>query len=197
MAVDFFFSPATINLPIKKALHWFSWVHIRDEQVRGAIAEEEQYLRFHLEVLDKLHFTEEGKIGHPPYVQKVGLTARAGLIRSTVLLYASITEAVLLYHAREHSYKLSPSTKHWSFGAAMRAWENPPGSGKPETDVAAVWKKVESLRQLRNHVHLFNKAGDHRGRFEWLLQREQKLLKAGEEVIGHLREIRSDVSAQK
>jgi hypothetical protein len=182
--------PATIALPSKSALADFGWEYIGDSDVRNTIAEEEQYLRFQIELLNKLHFTAAGAATCPTYKRKIGLTTRAGLIRSTLLLHASIAEATLLYHAAERGYGLPNKKYNWNLGTAMQAWKDP-GSERPRQDVQAIWATIDELRQLRNHVHLFNKARDFRGSFGWLLDREDELLRDGDRMINHLRELQS------
>jgi hypothetical protein len=106
-----------------------------------------------------------------------------------MLLYASIAEAVLCYHARIREYRLPADPRRWSFGIVLRAWEDAPN--KPRDEIAAVWETLTQLRDLRNHVHLFNKAGDRRGSFSWLLEHEDELLATGDNLLEHLRSLRS------
>ncbi len=66
MAADFFFSNPTFQIQPLKRVAMLKWRHLRNEEVQYAIAAEEQYLGFHLYMLNSVRHTREGHLAHPP-----------------------------------------------------------------------------------------------------------------------------------
>ncbi|MDD5366307.1 MAG: hypothetical protein PHR30_13290 [Gallionellaceae bacterium] len=99
MAADFFFQTPTFEIQPLKPVAVFRWQRLKNPAVQYAIAAEEQYLHFHLHMLNNLRHTEAGKLANPPYAYELGLSVRAGAVKAAILVAASIIEAALRTHA--------------------------------------------------------------------------------------------------
>ena len=185
---DFFFRPATIEIPRKSEASGFDWQYIDNPVLCDAIDEEVQHVRFLRNVLEQLRHTEDGRVDNPSYEMPLGLTLRAGFIRSTILYYTSIAEAVLLHHAERRGYGLPKKKTAWTFGQALKAWK-----GKP--DVKLIWSDLEKLQSIRNQVHLLNKATSADSYFNDILKQEKQLFEAAERVLEALKGFKSERSA--
>jgi len=190
MAVDFFFEKPTFGIPELKPIAAFKWQHVPNEAIPPFLAAEEQYLAFHLYMLEHLRFTEAGRLngGQLPYVRPLGLSVRAGAIKAAVLLAASIIEAALRAHAEKRGYKLNPDPKRRTLGNVIRAWEH---KGKPHPDVEAIWPNVCGLHDARNSVHLYKAAGDDDASWQAILNNENQLLTGALCAIEHVAKIKS------
>lgn len=189
MAVDLFFEPATVNIPIKGAIADFAWHCISDETTRNVLAEEEQALHFTMMLLAQLKYTGPGELGKARWSRPIQSTIRAGLIRTCILQAASIAEACLWDHALARGKKPPNKQKHYSLGAAFARWEDE--ENNPLPDIAPIWGELQELKGLRDHVHLHQKKGDQRGRFDWLEENEERLLTAIQQTLTHLHDLRS------
>jgi hypothetical protein len=173
MAVDLFFEPPTIQLPQVAPLRAFRWGHL-PPSIAHAVALEEQYLSFHLEMLDRIHFTEAGKLVDKPWVKPLGLSVRAGAIKAAVLVAASIAEAVLRAIAEARAYPLPQQARHRTMGKVLGAWQD--GAGQPNQEVSAIWPVLQSLHGIRNNIHLFKAVEDPTFSFEAVLAQEANLV---------------------
>lgn len=180
MATDFFFDKPTFSIPPLKPLAAFKWQRIPDEDIRYSIAAEEQYLLFHLYMLDNLRHTSSGQILAPPYVGRLGLSVRAGAVKAAVLLAASIVEAALRAIAEKRGYPLNPDPRKRTFGNVIRAWEE---DGMPRADVAQIWPDVKAMHGVRNFVHLHEAAKDFDAAWEAILESEESLLSGAMRAI--------------
>lgn len=161
----------------------FKWKHLKNPEVQYAIAAEEQYLQFHLYMLENLRHTEAGKIAAPTYVYELGLSVRAGAVKAAVLVAASIVEAALRALAELRGYALNKDPRRRTFGNVIAAWED---GGAPRSEVAAIWPKVKSLHEVRNFVHLHKAAGAAEAAWECVLRDESALLQAALAAIEHV-----------
>jgi hypothetical protein len=155
------------------------------------LAAEEQYLTFHLYMLENLRFTAAGKLNEVPlpYSYPLGLSVRAGAIKAAVLLAASIIEAVLRAHAERRGYKkLNGDPKRRTFGNVIHAWEH---EGNPHEDVMAIWPTVLALHDARNSVHLYKAAAEEEAGWQVILNKEDDLLKGALTAIAHVSNIKS------
>jgi len=180
MAADFFFDKPTFSISLLKPLAAFKWQRIPDEDVRYSIAAEEQYLQFHLYMLDNLRHTSPGQLLTPSYVGRLGLSVRAGAVKAAVLLAASIVEAALRAIAEKRGYTLNPDPRKRTFGNVIRAWEE---GGIPRADVAKVWPDVKAMHEVRNFVHLHEAAKDSEAAWEAILAGEEGLLSGAMRAI--------------
>jgi hypothetical protein len=186
MAVDFFFDPPTIGIPPLGALRAFQWEHM-PEKIRPVLAQESQYLQFHLQMLDRVKFTEAGRLHDKPWVKPLGLSVRAGAIKAAVLICASIAEAVLRASAETRGYPLPREPYRRTFGKVLDAWKQE--DGKPRSDVAAIWPTLQNLRDIRNNIHLFKAADDPSASFDTILELEERILADAQAAIRHLSEL--------
>jgi hypothetical protein len=183
MATDFFFRSPTFQIPALAPLAAFRWNRLDDQDVQHAIAAEEQYLAFHLFMLENLRHTEAGRVANPPYEYELGLSVRAGAVKAAVLMAASILEAALRAIAEKRGYPLSPDPKKRTFGNVIRAWEN---NGTPRPDVAAIWPSVRAIHGVRNYVHLHVASAGGSARWQSVLDAEQQLLNSASDAINHV-----------
>lgn len=188
MAADFFFYNPTFTIRPLKPIAVFKWQHLKDADVQYCIAAEEQYLDFHLYMLNNIRHTAAGRLTHPPYVYELGLSVRAGAVKAATLVAASIVEAALRAHAELRGYPLSKDPRRRTFGNVIRAWEE---DGVPRPDVAAIWPDVKALHEARNLVHLHKAAGAADGAWARVLEDERALLDGALNAIDHLAKIKS------
>ncbi len=186
MAADFFFQNPSLEIQPLKAVAVFKWQHLRNLDVQYAIAAEEQYLQFHLYMLENLRHTETGKASAPPYAYELGFSVRAGAVKAAILVAASIVEAALRALAELRGYTLSKDVRRRTFGNVIAAWEE---SGTPRPDVEAIWPQVKSIHQVRNFVHLHKAAGTADSAWECVLRDERALLEAALASIAHVSSI--------
>lgn len=183
MAADFFFSNPTFQIQPLMPLAKFKWRHLRNEEVQYAIAAEEQYLGFHLYMLNNLRHTREAHLHDPPYVYELGLSVRAGAVKAAVLIAGSIIEAALRALAEARGYRLHVDPRRRTFGNVIRAWEV---AGTPRADVAEIWPSVKAIYEVRNFVHLHKAAEDADAGWNIVLQSEQVLLQGALGAIEHI-----------
>ena len=98
----FSLSPDEYDTPSVHALRQ-EWRNIPDAQAPNVIAVEAQYLAFHHYLINGLrHQAIEGSDAIP-----IGLSVRAGALKTATLLCASIAEAALRAHAEARNYGLT------------------------------------------------------------------------------------------
>ena len=188
MAADFFFNAPTYQVQSLKPVAVFKWSHLKNPEVQYSIAAEEQYLDFHLYMLNNLRHTEAGKLAHPPYVYELGLSVRAGAVKAAILVAASVIEAALRAHAELRGYSLNKDPRRRTFGNVIRAWED---AGAPHPDVAAIWAHVQAMHEVRNFVHLHKAAGTADAAWGNVLAEERALLEGALNAIEHVAKIES------
>jgi hypothetical protein len=186
MAADFFFLNPTFEIQPLNTVAVFKWQRLKNPEVQYAIAAEEQYLRFHLYMLENLRHTQAGKLTQPPYKYKLGLSVRAGAVKAAILVAASIVEAALRTLAELRGYPLNDDPKKRTFGNVIRAWEE---AGAPRPDVAAIWPNVKAMHEARNFVHLHKAAHDADAAWDNVLKEERALLDGALATIEHVAKI--------
>lgn len=158
------------------------WRNIPDIQARNVIAVEAQYLAFHQYLLDSLR--HQSTTGGDAI--RIGLSVRAGALKTATLLCASIAEAALRAHAEARGYTLPPDPTRRTFGKVLGAWQLPDGS--PHPDIHAIWPSLQRLHGGRNTVHLYA-AIQNGSNFYDILQAENQMLTEAEDVLTHLRNL--------
>lgn len=186
MASDFFFANPTFSIQSLQPLAGIKWKHIGDPEVQYAIALEEQYLGFHLYMLNNLRHTKAGHITQPPYVAELGLSVRAGAVKAAVLIAASILEAALRALAEARNYPLKADPRRRTFGNVIGAWEQ---DGAPRAEVAAIWHHIKAIHEVRNFVHLHKAANSSDAEWGMVLESEQTLLQGALCAIEHVAKI--------
>lgn len=177
----FSFSPDQYDSPLIGALR-HEWRNIPDAQARNVIAVESQYLAFHHYLLNSLrHQALDGGDAIP-----IGLSVRAGALKTATLLCASIAEAALRAHAEARNYNLPADLRRRTFGRVLGAWQLP--GNIPQPDVAPIWDQLQRLHSGRNTVHLYAAIQDG-GNFYDILQAESQSLAEAESVLAHLRNL--------
>jgi hypothetical protein len=183
MPREFFFEPSNFDIPTVSSFRE-KWARIPNSQVRDAIAVENQYLQFHVFMLFRLrHRTAGSELSAP-----VGLSLRAGAIKTTALLCGSIAEAALRAHAEHRKYKLPTNPRHRTFGKVLQSWQDT--NGAPKADVAPIWHCLQGLHGHRNSIHLY-KGADEEQEFYDFLKTEHSLVGQARTAIKHLRTITS------
>lgn len=177
----FSLNPDEYDTPSVHALRQ-EWRNIPDAQARNVIAVEAQYLAFHHYLINGLrHQAIEGGDAIP-----IGLSVRAGALKTARLLCASIAEAALRAHAEARHYGLPAAAHRRTFGKVLGAWQLP--DERPHPDVAAIWPQLQNLHDGRNTVHLYAAIQDG-GNFYDILQAENQSLAEAERVLNHLRNL--------
>lgn len=188
MAADFYFRNPTFTIQPLKPVAAFKWQHLTDNDIRYSIAAEEQYLNFHLYMLENLRHTKAGHLSQPPYEYELGLSVRAGAVKAAVLMAASILEAALRGLAEARGYPLKADPRRRTFGNVISAWEQ---DGAPRPDVAPIWSDVKSMHEVRNFVHLHKAAKDTDAAWANILQSEEALLSGALKAIEHVSKIQA------
>jgi len=183
MAADFFFQNPTFEIQPLLPVAVFKWQRLGNPEVQYAIAAEEQYLQFHMYMLQNLRHTRAGQLADPPYRYELGLSVRAGAVKAAVLIAASITEAALRALAEARGYPLNQDPRRRTFGNVIRAWEI---AGAPRPEVVDIWPQVKAMHVTRNFVHLHAAAGADEGAWAKVLQSENDLLEGALRVIEHV-----------
>jgi len=187
VAVDFYFDPPTVQLPALDGLRYFYWEHISDDDLCHAIAQDYQYLQFHLSLLKKVKFTAAGQLHTKPWQKSLSLSVRAGAIKAALLICGSIAEAALRYIAEQRSYPLAKNPRHRTYGNVLKAWKGP--AGGPRRDVRSHWGTLKELHDVRNNIHLFKSASDPSAHFEEVLKLESDLLPRALKAVEHLADV--------
>lgn len=177
----FLLNPDQYDTPSIEALRQ-EWCNVPDVQARNYIAVEAQYLAFHQYLINSLqHRALNGGDAIP-----IGLSIRAGALKTATLLCASIAEAALRAHAEARQYDLPADPRQRTFGKVLGAWKMP--RNDPREDIAPIWPQLQRLHSGRNTVHLY--AAIHAGgSFYDILQAETQSLVEGEAVLVHLRNL--------
>lgn len=186
MAADFYFLNPTFTIQSLRPVAAFKWQHLPDEDIKYSIAAEEQYLNFHLYMLENIRHTEAGRLSNPTYVYELGLSVRAAAVKAAVLIAASIIEAALRVLAEAKGYPLNDEPRRRTFGNVIKALEQ---NGAPRPDVAEIWPAVKAMHEVRNFVHLHKAAKDGNAAWENMLNSEQALLSGALQAINHVSKI--------
>lgn len=175
----FLFDQDAFELPTVEDLR-VEWRNVPDSRVRNVIAVEAQYLAFHQFLIRSIrHQAIEGSDPIP-----IGLSVRAGALKSESLLCASIVEAALRCHAEARGLPLSVDQRRRTFGNVLSAWELSPG--RPHADLAPIWPDLRDMHLGRNTVHL-HAALQGGGNFYDLLEEEERSLASKEVVLLHVK----------
>lgn len=183
MPRHFSLDPAEYQVPAIDELRW-EWRNIPDADARNVIAVEAQYLDFHRYLLGSLrHRDAAGGAAIP-----LGLSVRAGALKTATLVCASIAEAALRAHAERRGYALPPNPRHRTFGKVLGAWQE--ADGAPRAEVAAIWAQLQGLHSGRNNVHLYG-AIEQDGGFYELLESETQALAHADQVLTLMKALES------
>ena len=181
MSRRFFLRPDQYDIPTVDTLR-YEWRNVPDSQARNVIAVEAQYLAFHQYLINSLrHQNIAGGDAIP-----IGLSVRAGALKTATLLCASIAEAALRAHAEARNYDLPAAAYRRTFGRVLRAWQLP--DGMPQPDVAEIWPQLQNLHDGRNTVHLYAAINDGNNFYD-ILQAESQSLAEAEIVLTHLKSL--------
>lgn len=177
----FSLNPDQYDTPSIDALRQ-EWRNIPDPQARNVIAVEAQYLAFHHYLINSLrHQAIDGGDAIP-----IGLSVRAGALKTATLLCASVAEAALRAHAEARNYQLPPDPLRRTFGRVLKAWQLP--DGPPHADIAPIWDQLQRLHSGRNNVHLYA-AIQAESNFYDILEAEDQSLAEAKAVLIHLRNL--------
>lgn len=187
MAVDFILDPPSFAIPTMGSLR-ATWRHIPNVQVRDSICQEHQYFLFHSFLLDSLRYTKHGHAKSPPYASRINWTVRAGAVKAAILLCGSIAEAALRAHAEKRGYALATDPRNRMFGNVLKAWKV---GSMPRGEVAAIWTKLDNLKDARNNIHLFKAANDPNADYRQVLTAEEELLTQATDILSTLAGIQS------
>lgn len=178
----FTLTPDEYDTPSVDALKQ-EWSNIPDVQARNVIAVEAQYLAFHLYLINSLrHQAIEGGAAI-----QIGLSVRAGALKTATLLCASIAEAALRAHAEARQYTLPAAAHRRTFGKILGAWQLPDETPRP--DIAPIWPQLQNLHSGRNTVHLYAAIQEGSNSFYDILRAERQSLTEAEFVLTHLRNL--------
>ncbi len=127
-------------------------------------------------------------ISNPPYAKQIGLSVRAGAVKSCILMCGSIAEASLRAHAEKRQYKLHARPNMRTFGNILLAWKS---GGNPRPEIASICSDLDYIRDTRNNIHLFKAASDPNSNFKQVLGSEQQLLGRVNGILSTLQQIQS------
>jgi hypothetical protein len=116
----------------------------------------------------------------------LALSVRAGAIKTYVLLSVSIAEGALAALGEERNLgRREGELFQRTFGGLLTAWEE---NGRPRAEVANIWEDMQLLKRYRNYVHL-NRAAQEEAGWQEILENEQHVLGAADNVVSHLRNL--------
>lgn len=178
----FFFDPDEFSIPALDELR-NKWRNIPSDEIRNAVAVEDQYLYFHSYMLANLRYeTSSGITG------SLGFSTRAGAVKAQILLFGSIAEAVLRCHAERRNYPFVVGTRQRranerTFGIVIDVWET-----NALTEITPVLADLKKIKEFRNFIHLSRAVADNQS---WpdLLAEENDLLATGERVVKFLAQL--------
>jgi hypothetical protein len=183
MPRHFSLDPAEYQVPTVSELRR-EWRNVPDPDARNVVAVEAQYLEFHRYLLASLrHRDVEGSVPIP-----IGLSVRAGALKTATLLSACIAEAVLRAHAERRGYALHADPRRRTFGNVLRGWLQSDATPRPE--VAPIWTHLQALHSGRNNVHLY-RVLDTDDDFYDLLAAETQSLADADTVLSTLKSLTS------
>ena len=108
------------------------------------------------------------------------LSICAGAIKSYGLLTASIAEGALAALGEERNLgNRQGELFQRTFGRLLDAWKE---NNLPRSEVAIIWDDMQLLKSYRNAVHL-NRAAEHVGGWQDILDNEKSILAAADRVI--------------
>jgi len=112
--LDFLLEPAEYEVRAIGELRR-EWRNVPDRGALNLIAVEAQYLEFHRYLLESLRHCS----GNGGDAIRIGLSVRAGALKSPILLSASIAEAALRSHAERRGYPLPNNPRRRTFGRVL------------------------------------------------------------------------------
>ncbi len=184
MARKFIIDPDEIEiLPVSHFRN--EWRNVPDPAARGAIAVENQYLYFHEHLLSHLKHQKPCQT-MPPI--PLGLSVRAGAVKSAILMCASIAEAALRSHSEHRGYRLKANPQRRTFGNVLGSWQEADETPKPE--VAEIWQNLQDLHDTRNNIHLYKAVHDGTS-FYAVLESEKEALARAKATLEVLKTIES------
>lgn len=183
MPRHFSLQPPEYQVPVIDDLRW-EWRNVPNADARNVIAVEAQYLEFHRYLLESLRHRDPAGGDAIP----LGLSVRAGALKTATLVCASIAEATLRSHAERRGYQLPANPRHRTFGKVLGAWRQ--ADGTPRAEIAPVWTQLQDLHSGRNNIHLYG-AIEQGGSFYDVLQSETQSLADADQVLSVLKELES------
>ena len=175
----FCFTQPDISLPRLTALE-IQWAGIPGDALRKAVCAQHQYYLFHLEILDNLAHRSPAAPGGA--CKPLGLSVRAGALKTLWLLVGAIAEAVLQAHATKRGL--------------VRPGENPRFTdtlktlGKGDGNLAETLRLADQLRKARNDVHLYKAVATQRD-FKKILAEEARQRQDASRLLLLLQSMRS------
>lgn len=184
MPRKFIIQPDEIEIP---SVSYFrnEWRNIPDPAARDAIAVENQYLYFHEHLLSNLKHQKPCQTMQPI---PLGLSVRAGAVKSAILICASIVEAALRAHSERRKYKLKNDPHRRTFGNVLGSWQDEDKTPKPE--VIGIWQHLQDLHDTRNNIHLYKAVSDGSS-FYAVLESEKETLAKAKEALDVIKIIES------
>ncbi len=179
MPRHFSLHPAEYQIPALGQLRW-DWRNVPDTDARNVIAVEAQYLEFQRYLLASLRHRDVAGGEEIP----VGLSVRAGALKTATLVCASIAEATLRAHAERRGYPLHGDPRRRTFGNVLGGWQQQDGT--PRSDVVGIWPQLQALHSGRNNIHLY-RVVELGGEFYDLLQAEAQSLVEADNVLATLK----------
>jgi hypothetical protein len=179
----FSLDPAEYQVSAIDELRW-EWRNVPDADARNVIAVEGQYLKFHRYLLTSLRHRDSAGGATIP----LGLSVRAGALKTATLVCACISEAALRAHAERRGYPLHGDPHRRTFGNVLLAWQQYDGTPRPE--VASIWPHLNALHSGRNNIHLY-RVVETGGEFYDLLQAETQSLIDADNVLPTLKALAS------
>jgi|SRR6185312_6058350 len=183
MAFDLIVEPATCDIPSVADLET-QWANVPNVDVRKVIAREHQYLRLQALLLDRMYYTAAGGAADPQYKNPVDYTLRAGAIKATILIAASICEAALRSHGEKRGLPLNANPRRRTFGNILSAWSG-------QADVSAIYADLEAIKDFRNNVHLFVTVTSADADYMAVLKNEQAMLDKARNAIAEIMKLKS------
>ena len=177
------FANAEFEIPSINHLE-LEWAGAAQGELARQIGFQDQFRQLFRHVFESLQSVPSENPDWNP--RPLAFSARAGAIKTYVLLSVSISEGALAALGEERQLgRREGDLFQKTFGALLTAWEQ---DGRPRAEIADIWDDMQLLKRYRNYVHL-NRAAQDEVSWQGILENERQILAACDRVVDRLREL--------
>ena len=147
------------------------WAGAAHEELARQIGFQDQFRQLYRHIFMSLQSVPQENSDWRP--RPLALSARAGAIKTYVLLTVSIAEGALAALGEERQLGRREGELSENICQLLDAWQV---DDQPRLEVAGIWDDLQLLKTYRNIVHL-NRAAQHRATWQEILERENEILR--------------------
>jgi hypothetical protein len=116
----------------------------------------------------------------------IGLSVRAGAVKTAVMICGSIIEAVLRAHAEKRGIKLDKEPNRRTLGNVIYSWKK---NEQQFSVIAPIWEDLKVLLDSRNDIHLYKSIDEKE--FDAIVVSEEQLLNKARKVVTYVQQLTS------